>query len=278
MRLPRRQTPVPSQPWAAARSSAVRVIAAVLGGWGASQLTLWAFGLSHVAEAFSVNASSLEQGEYWRLFSSQLFHANFGHFAITLLVLFLAGRDVEPILGRKPFVALCLASGVLGNLASCAATPTTLVCGFSAAAAAVLVAYTTILPELEYRVGLFPWTVPFRAKYFSLIVVLASGLCAATQTANSVGPSGILLGSVLGWAWARQLGFSHPFWFQRRRMERRQQELRRERMNAADFIAEEIDPILEKIARKGISSLSRAERRILEEGRGKLVRAGVGKE
>jgi hypothetical protein len=87
-----------------------------------------------------------------------------------------------------------------------------------------------------------------------------------------IGPAGILLGAVIGWWWARQLGFGNAFWFQRRRMEERQQSLRRLRMNAEEFVAQEIDPILEKISREGVGSLTRAERKILEEGRGKLAR------
>ena len=42
-------------------------------------------------------------------------------------------------------------------------------------------------------------------------------------------------------------------------------------MNADQFIRAEIDPILEKISREGMHSLSRAERKILEQGRGKIA-------
>ena len=41
-------------------------------------------------------------------------------------------------------------------------------------------------------------------------------------------------------------------------------------MTSAQFIAEEIDPILEKISRDGIRSLTRNERRILSMGREKM--------
>jgi hypothetical protein len=42
-------------------------------------------------------------------------------------------------------------------------------------------------------------------------------------------------------------------------------------MNAEQFIAEEVDPLLEKISRDGLQSLSRRERRILAQAREKLV-------
>jgi membrane associated rhomboid family serine protease len=258
---------------------AMRVMLAVLAGWGAAQATLWAFGLSEVTQALALDAQAVTAGEYWRLISSQLFHVSFLHFAVNAFILFLAGRDVEPIFGRRPFIALCLVTGLLGSLVNCAAAPHTAALGFSAPIAAILVAYTTILPELEHRVWLwFPLPRGLRAKHFSVGVVLFAAGCLATGSMLAIGPAGILVGSVLGWAWARHLGFANPFWFQRRRIERRQLELRRQRMSADDFMAEEIDPILDKIACHGMASLTRTERQLLEEGRGKLVRKSAGKE
>jgi len=43
-------------------------------------------------------------------------------------------------------------------------------------------------------------------------------------------------------------------------------------MSPGQFINEEIDPILEKISRDGIRSLTRGEKRILEMGREKITR------
>jgi membrane associated rhomboid family serine protease len=230
-------------------------------------------------QTLALDPRAMASGEYWRLISSQVFHANFLHFALNLAVFYLAGRDVEPIFGRRPFVALCVTAGIVGGLANCFIAPHTSTFGFSAATAAVLIAYTTILPELEHRLWLyFPLPVGLRAKHFSAVVILLAAAALAARTAPEVGPAGILAGSVLGWAWARHLGFAGPFWFQRKRIEQHQRELRRQRLNAEEFMIEEMDPILDKIAQHGMASLTRSERRILEEGRGKLVRKSAGKE
>jgi hypothetical protein len=77
-------------------------------------------------------------------------------------------------------------------------------------------------------------------------------------------------GCLVGWIYARQLGFGNPWWFQRRIAERRQREERLERMAPDQYMTEEIDPILDKISREGIRSLTRGERRILERGRDKI--------
>ena len=44
-------------------------------------------------------------------------------------------------------------------------------------------------------------------------------------------------------------------------------------MSSGQFITEEIDPILEKISRDGIRSLSRAEKRLLDMGREKIEKS-----
>src|SRR5215207_2251063 len=130
MSAPRRQTPMPPQLWAANRPLAVRVFVAILAGWGAAQVTLWAFGLKDVWHFLALDRESIRAGEYWRLVTSQLFHADAVHFAATILVVFFAGREVEPIVGRRPFVWLCISAGVLGGLVNCVAFPTVMVSGF----------------------------------------------------------------------------------------------------------------------------------------------------
>jgi hypothetical protein len=47
---------------------------------------------------------------------------------------------------------------------------------------------------------------------------------------------------------------------------------RSEKLSDAEFMAREVDPILEKIARDGIGSLTAAERQILEDARKKVAR------
>jgi hypothetical protein len=68
----------------------------------------------------------------------------------------------------------------------------------------------------------------------------------------------------------KQLGFGNPLWIQRVIFDRRQRAARLHRMGAEDFVAAEVDPILEKIVRSGIDSLTRAERKLLEQGSRKL--------
>jgi hypothetical protein len=52
---------------------------------------------------------------------------------------------------------------------------------------------------------------------------------------------------------------------------RRVQAARLRSLSADQFVAEEVDPLLEKISRRGLASLSRRERRLLEQAREKML-------
>ena len=279
MSSPRRQTSSFQRVWSPGRSAGVLVFCWTMIFWGTTQAVLAWFMSTHQATANPLNLLQLEhdnflKGEYWRLFSYQFLHTGPLHFFANLLVLWCAGREIEPIVGRVNFVWLCLLSNVIGG-AVCLAVPSApgmvAVVGFSAAAAAVLAAYATIMPELETGFSFFHlFPLRCRAKYLACAMILFAIMCVVTRTFGGIGPSGILTGSLLGWAWARKLGFGNPLWFQRRRFERLQRELRMQRMSAADFLRMEIDPILEKISREGLQSLTRDERKVLDQGRNKL--------
>lgn len=238
--------------------------------WGTTQATLWFADVGEPLKLLQLEPGKFVAGEYWRLFSYQFLHAGPAHFFVNLLALWCAGREIEPIIGRVQFIWLCLLANVIGGAASMAAGGV-MVIGFSAAVAAVLAAYATIMPELETGISFFHlFPLRFRAKYLAFAMVLFAAVCVPTGTLGVIGPAGILTGTVIGWAWARKLGFGNPMWFQRRAFERRQREMRMQRMSPDDFVRMEIDPILEKISRDGIQSLSRAERKVLERGREKL--------
>jgi membrane associated rhomboid family serine protease len=272
MSLPRRQIPAFPRVWASGRASGVLVLFWTMVFWGSAQAVLWFAGVSEPLDLVRLDGGAIRNGEYWRLLTYQFLHAGAGHFFVNLLVLWFAGREIEPIVGRHHFLTLCLVANLIGGVASLASSPHAVVVGFSAAAAAVIVAYATIMPELEQSVSVFfVFPVRLRAKYLASAMIFFGVVCLATGAMQDIGPAGILTGSVLGWVWARKLGFGNPMWFQRLSFERRQRELRIERMSADDFISTEIDPILDKISREGMKSLTRSERRLLDQGRKKIA-------
>jgi membrane associated rhomboid family serine protease len=271
MSVPRRQTPPFARVWSYQRPAGVLILVAMLTGWAAAQGVMWWLDIDSMRNGLLLDATGIRAGEYWRFVSYQVVHSGALHFFATMLALYFAGREVEPIIGRRHVIGLFLTANLIGGAVAWSVEPVIGIHGGSAGAAAMLAAYATILPELEHRFRLF-WLVPvrFHTRHAVLLLLLAAGWCVHARGLQEVGPAGVITGAVLGWFWARLLGFGRLLWFQRAACDRDAIERRRERMSAEEFISAEVDPILEKIARSGLRSLTRAERRLLDLAKEKI--------
>src|SRR5262245_24989015 len=69
----------------------------------------------------------LEQGEWWRIFSAPLLHADIVHLVLNGVCLYLAGTALESFVGRRWFFALFVVGAVCGSLMSLAINPATAV-------------------------------------------------------------------------------------------------------------------------------------------------------
>ena len=227
----------------------------------------------------SLSLAGLEHGYFWQFFTYLFVHGEPGlpwtgvlHLFVNMMTLYFVGREVEAIAGPRHLLGMYFLGGLVGGLGQIAAFPDSPpVGGASAGVCAVLIAFTTILPEFEVTLLLF-FVIPvrLRAKYLGWLVAGSAVLMPAFHIMPNVAHAAHLGGCVVGWIYARQLGFGNPWWFRRRQIEKKQREDRLERMSPDQYMTEEIDPILDKIAREGIRSLTRRERRILERGRDKI--------
>lgn len=57
-------------------------------------------------------------GEYWRLFTAMFLHADLMHLLFNMLALYIFGRDIEHIFGRKKFALIYFLSGLAGSALS----------------------------------------------------------------------------------------------------------------------------------------------------------------
>lgn len=62
--------------------------------------------------------SIIEDGEFYRLFTSMFLHFGIEHLANNMLVLFVLGSRMEQVTGRIRFLVIYLTGGVLGNIIS----------------------------------------------------------------------------------------------------------------------------------------------------------------
>ena len=280
MRPSRRQMQPFTRRWTAGRPSVTAVLIALhAAAFVAQLLILLLHADRHIdsgwmRDLLGLSGAGIEAGRYWQFLTFPLLHdapMPF-HIVANMLLLHFAGREVEPIIGARHFAALYLGATLLGGAAHALLTPATALIGVSAGVSAVLAAYATILPELEITVNVF-FILPLRlrAKYLTVALIGLVALLWLSTTAMIIGPAAMLAGALVGWIYVKQLGFGNPLAIQRYIFEKRQRLARLDRMNADQFISAEIDPLLEKIAREGMHSLTRSERRILEKGREKIA-------
>lgn len=239
--------------------------------------------------------AGIRQGHLWQFVTCTFLHAGWLHLVANMVLLYFAGREVEALVGVRHFLAIYFGGGIVGSLAQWAFAPLHApMMGASACVLAALIAFTTILPELEITCLLF-FVIPIRlkTKYLARAVVGFSLLAILVPIAVEHFASGAALksfldlfrnntyitahyahlgGCLLGWVYVKQLGYGNPLRIQRYFFEKRLREERRKHMSPGQFINEEIDPILEKISREGIRSLTRNEKRILEMGREKIAK------
>ncbi|MGB8169470.1 MAG: rhomboid family intramembrane serine protease [Chthoniobacteraceae bacterium] len=277
MRPSRRQTQPFIRRWTSGRPSATALLVAItVGGYVAQELLQYMLAEHEQANLLwqwlALDRASVISGEYWKFISYSLLHSHPAQVIVNMALLFYAGREVESIVGARHFLTIYGAGVLLGGAVSCYALPGLPVVGTTPAVLAVVVAFATILPELEATRNLF-FVLPLRvrAKWFALALMIMSGVMWATLTPPQIGAPGMVAAGVFSWFYVKQLGFGNPLAIQRYIFNRRQRAARLERMNADQFMSSEIDPILDKISREGMHSLSRAERKILALGREKIA-------
>jgi membrane associated rhomboid family serine protease len=298
MRIPKRQLQPSTRSWAVAHPPAWAILIAINAAFFTAQQILLHFNQQDaLVSGLGLTDAGIKQGYFWEFLTCTFLHGGWVHLLANMFFLYFAGREVEALLGVRHFLAIYFGGGILGSVAQWLITPLPVngpLIGASACVLAALIAFTTILPELEITCLLF-FVIPIRlkAKHLARAVVGISLLALLIpylvgHLPHVSGVAGIMAlfgggsyitahyahlgGCLFGWVYVKQLGYGNPLRIQRYFLEKRQKEERRKYMSSEQFINQEIDPILEKISRDGIRSLTRAEKRILEMGREKITR------
>ena len=260
-----------------------------LGRFGSvTELILWVTGLVFLVElvvtwvlhsplfedVFALSAAQVRRGFIWQPLTYMFLHdpGNLFHILINLLVLWFFGREVEYFIGPKYFTRLYLLGGVLGAALWLAFNFQSSAClmGASAAVLACVIAFATLFPEREVTLLVFfVLPVTLKAKYLALAAIAFDVVPLLTRTDTTVAHMAHLGGAALGYVYIKYLGYgARPRWVlwwqtvvEKLRPHRRPKP---RPVSREDFIRDQIDPILDKIAREGIQSLTRHERKILE--------------
>jgi membrane associated rhomboid family serine protease len=243
-------------------------------------------------EFFALSLWGLKHGYVWQLLTYQFMHAGLMHLVFNCWAIYIFGREVELALGRSRFLTMYFASGVLGGLVQALAglllggASAAPVVGASAAAFGLAAAFAILFPD---QVLLLFFILPLRARYvlwLSAILAVLGIVFPTSNVAHAAHLGGMLAGALFAryashwewsWPWATRGSARPP-----RRLVKvysphagpwgHGKPAEEEDLPAAEFLAREVDPILDKISAHGIQSLTDRERRILETARKKIVR------
>ena len=228
--------------------------------------------LPYLEQFLALSADGLRRGFLWQPLTYMFLHYDIWHILVNMLFLWFFGKEVEYFIGPKHVTRLYLGAGIAGaalwllfNFNSAAS-----VLGASAAVLGCVIAFATLFPDRDVTLLVFfVLPVTLRAKYLALIVIAFDIVPLLHGTATSVAHLAHLGGAAFGYLYIKQLGYGTTprwlLWLQdiTGRMKPRPLPTPRN-MSSEEFIREQVDPILDKIAREGMQSLTRRERKILE--------------
>ena len=241
---------------------------------------------------FALSLAGLEHGFVWQLLTFQFMHAGWMHIIFNSLAIYFFGRPVEIALGRRHFLTLYLASGVIGGLvqmlfAILMPSFDGAVVGASAGASGLVAAFAIL--HWEERFSLLIYFIPVNMTGKTLLAVSIVLAFLGILTPNSGIANAAHLGGILTGGFYVRLFIQGgwPDWkFSTRRSAPRELAAKRtgksafwhsaadkpsEDLSTDEFLKSEVDPILEKISAHGIHSLTAREREILENARKKMT-------
>jgi len=223
---------------------------------------------------FSVD-KAVYGGQVWRFVTYQFLHGGFMHILFNMIGLYFFGPLMEQWWGSKRFLVFYLLCGVVGALPMIVFVlanvfPAQLgLVGASGALYGVLIGAATLFPN--QRVQLLIPPIPMSLRTMA-IVFLAISFLSVVAGSNDGGNAAHLAGAALGFYLVKRPGMLN--WADRLSPEAIQEGYNKGRyekkLKQEQASREEVDRILAKVSEKGIQSLSKREKKILQQDTDRL--------
>ncbi len=244
-----------------------------------------------LVEQFPLTIQSLQKWHLWTLLSHSFVHStsNPFHILFTILALVFIGRELEPLLGGRRFLAVYTGAILLGGL--CWAAVNWLHGGVHIGAGSAIFAFLVVLagvhPGLEMTMFFFPVSFRIHHVVYTLLAVDLLGLVfyelGGAPVPLGLTPSAHLGGMLAGWiyfrflhanqGWDRAAGLPLPAWM--RPWAKRgtaSKPTTTPGRKVTPHLRAEVDRILDKINSQGFGALTDEEKRLLDEAKDLLSR------
>ncbi|MBN1481362.1 rhomboid family intramembrane serine protease [candidate division KSB1 bacterium] len=201
---------------------------------------------------------------FWQLFTYQFLHANFFHLFFNMFILFMFGREIELVLGKRQFLRYYLLTGIGGGFFQLIAnwgTPSVIL-GASGAIYGILLAFGLLFPD---RPVTFFFIIQLKAKTLvaifigiSLVFGFQSELFGTNdRVAHFAHLGGAFTGFVLLRGRSIYQGIIRRI---AQNQQKKRQERERQRQERIKKKRQEIDVILDRINEIGYENISEAEK------------------
>jgi membrane associated rhomboid family serine protease len=218
----------------------------------------------------------------WTFLTYMFVHASLLHLLANMLMLFVFGTAVESRMGSRNFLTYYLFCGIGAAIFSLLLAGVLSVGAFVGASGAVLgtaVAFAIFWPDAELIV--FPIPVPIKARTLVIGLVVLDVIASRLWPNDGIAHMAHVGGALFGYLFFRVQSLSRRSLSQPPRAVERVvmvqsgssdperptpvTPMRPRRRIDSDPVAAEVDRVLDKISEKGISSLTAAERKFLDE-------------
>ena len=231
---------------------------------------LAATGLGGWVTAAVFTPAALQEGHVWTLLTYPFVHDIRQEgiwFAMEMLMFFWFGREVESAIGRKPMAWLYVVLAVMPALLLAGLAPwlgSGVLAGSSTISFAVFLGFCALHPGAQFFIGLSArWVGWILLAVYSLIYFAGRDWVGGVQLWTTAG---------LAVGWVRRGGMEWPkISFPTGRKKGSKGKASVSKKVTGIIALEKVDPILEKISKEGMGSLTAAERKLLEDARKKLM-------
>jgi membrane associated rhomboid family serine protease len=207
----------------------------------------------------------LHEAALYQFVTYLFLHGGFFHLFFNMLMLWMFGRELEEVWGRKSFLKYYFLTGIGAGITSFLVGPDShsVTIGASGAIMALLVAFALQNPDREvYLWFLFP----IKIKYLVMFLIAFDLVAAVGSRPDGVARFAHLGGALIGFLYLKA-DWRLAEWGRRVRNYRYERRVKKVRQNSDRNrrMMDEVDRVLDRINEVGYDGLTREEKRILEE-------------
>lgn len=221
------------------------------------------FGSAYLSYLALVPSYFLGKGYLWQIVTYMFLHGGIIHIFFNMLFLWMMGSEIERHWGGREFLKYYLVTGCGAGLVNVLVQPsaTSRTIGASGAIFGLIIAFALAFPDREI---LLYFLIRIKAKHFALLVGALELIALIALPDMGIARFAHLGGLLIGYVYIRYERLSYPVRrvLRRWRAERRESASRR-KADEIEWLAREVDRILDKISREGLDALTEQEKAFL---------------